>query len=129
GLQGLLPCSDGKRGHPYRDHRQVINGIRWRTRTGAPWRDIPKRYGPWQTCYDRFVEWERQGLWAKILQALQGEADAQGTLVWTHCSVDSTIVRAHQQAAGAPHGEAAEKGGGRARSGGPRIQPRWFQYQ
>ena len=100
-LEPLLPSAAGKRGHPYRDHRQVINGIRWRTRTGAPWRDIPERYGPWKPCYDRFVRWQRRGLWEKILQVLQGEADEHGSLVWTHGSVDSRIVRAHQPAAGA----------------------------
>ena len=100
-LEPLLPSSHGRRGHPYKDHRRVINGIRWRNRTGAPWRDIPERYGPWQTCYDRFVRWTKRGLWGKILQALQAEADAQGELVWTHCSLDGSIVRAHQHAAGA----------------------------
>ena len=62
-LEPLLPSSKGKRGHPYKDHRLVINGIRWRERTGAPWRDLPERYGPWQTCYDRFVSWQRRGIW------------------------------------------------------------------
>jgi transposase len=125
-LAPLLPPEKGHRGHPYKDHRQVINGIRWRQRTGAPWRDIPARYGPWQTCYDRFVRWQQRGLWAKLLQALQGEADTHGTLVWTHCSVDSSIVRAHQHAAGARRRLAvpAEKGGARTCSGGTRIQPR-----
>jgi Putative transposase of IS4/5 family (DUF4096) len=81
----------------------VINGIRWRERTGAPWRDIPERYGPWQTCYDRFVSWQERGIWPRILQTLQGEADAAGELVWTQCSIDSSVIRAHQHAAGARH--------------------------
>ena len=57
-LAPLLPPG-GKRGKPWQDHRRVINGILWKLRTGAPWRDLPERYGPWQTCYDRFVRWRR----------------------------------------------------------------------
>ncbi|WP_344860924.1 transposase, partial [Planomonospora alba] len=52
-IEPLLPATDG-RGRPWRNHREVVNGILWRLRTGAPWRDIPERYGPWQTCYERF---------------------------------------------------------------------------
>jgi transposase len=106
-LESLLPSQKGKRGHPYKEHRRVIDGIRWRARTGAPWRDIPERYGPWQTCYDRFVRWQRRGIWPRILQTLQGAADAAGELVWTHCSIDGSVVRAHQHAAGARHTPAA----------------------
>ena len=109
-LAPLLPNSQGKRGHPYKDHRRVIDGIRWRARTGAPWRDIPERYGPWQTCYDRLVRWQQHGLWVQILQALQGAADAAGELVWTHCSIDGSVVRAHQHAAGARHAPATAPG-------------------
>jgi len=109
-LAPLLPNSQGKRGHPYKEHRRVIDGIRWRARTGAPWRDIPERYGPWQTCYDRFLRWQQRGIWVKILQALQGAADAAGELVWTHCSIDGSVVRAHQHAAGARHAPATAPG-------------------
>jgi transposase len=80
----------------------VLNGILWRLRTGAPWRDVPVRYGPWQTCYDRYVRWQQQGVWIQILQALQARAAAAGRLHWAEGSLDSTIVRAHQHAAGAP---------------------------
>ncbi len=59
-LRPLLP-RNGRWGGQWRDHRQVINGILWRLRVGAPWRDVPARYGPWQTCYDRFVRWRRDG--------------------------------------------------------------------
>jgi len=105
-LRPLLPSSDGKRGHPYEDHRKVINGILWRLRTGAPWRDMPERYGPWQTCYDRLVNWRRAGVWERILQTLQGQADEVGAVDWEVVSVDSTVVRAHQHAAGARHASA-----------------------
>ena len=59
-LQPLLP-QNGRRGKQWRHHRQVINGILWRLRVGAPWRDVPERYGAWQTCYDGFVRWRRDG--------------------------------------------------------------------
>src|SRR4028118_925567 len=81
-LRPLLPPQKGKRGRPYLDHRQVVNGILWRDRTGAPWRDVPERYGCWKTCYSRFWRWQRQGVWQRVLQQLQGQADAEGTPPW-----------------------------------------------
>ncbi len=95
----LLPCN-GRRGGQWQDHRRVINGVLWRVRTGTPWRDVPARYGPWQTCYDRFVRWRRDGTWDRLLAHAQTNADAVGELEWV-ISVDSTSVRAHQHAAGA----------------------------
>nr|WP_262506136.1 transposase [Streptomyces sp. CB00271] len=62
-IEPLLPQVDG-RGRPWRDHRQVVNGVLWRLRTGAPWRDLPERYGPWQTVYERFARGEADGTWA-----------------------------------------------------------------
>lgn len=72
----------------------------WRLRTGAPWRDLPQRYGPWQTVYERFARWEADGTWAKLLKHVQVRDDTVGAVEWT-VSVDSTINRAHQHAAGA----------------------------
>jgi transposase len=135
-LRPRLPSSDGKPGRPYEDHRKVINGILWRLRTGAGWRDLPDRYGPWQTCYDRFVSWRRAGIWPQILQTLQAEADAQGAIDWEVISIDSSVVRAHQHAAGARRTpakadrDAAKKGEAatvRRRSAG--TQPRRLQHQ
>jgi transposase len=77
-----------------------VNGVLWRLRTGAPWRDLPERYGPWQTVYERFARWETDGTWARLLQYVQVKDDAVGAVQWT-VSVDSTINRAHQHAAGA----------------------------
>jgi len=95
----LLP-ENGRRGQQWKDHRKVINGILWKLRTGAPWRDLPPRYGPWQTCYDRFVRWRRDGTWDRWLAHAQTESDAVGEVEW-EVSVDSTVTRAHQHAAGA----------------------------
>ena len=98
-IEPLLPQLEG-RGRPWRDHRQVVNGVLWRLRTGAPWRDLPKRYGPSQTVYERFARWEADGTWAKLLEHVQVRDDAVGRVEWT-VAVDSTVNRAHQHAAGA----------------------------
>src|SRR2546423_1755813 len=97
-LEPLLPRSEGKVGHPYKEHRQVLNGLLWIARTGAPWRDLPERYGPWKTCHDRLRRWQRQGIWKRVFQELLAQVDAEGKLDWSHCSIDSTVVRAHQHA-------------------------------
>ncbi|WP_435860568.1 IS5 family transposase [Streptomyces prasinus] len=85
---------------PIWTRRQLIDGIRWRTRTGTPWRDIPERYGPWGRVYDLFRRWQRDGTWQRIFTELQARADAKGLITW-HLNVDSTVCRAHQHAAGA----------------------------
>jgi transposase len=108
----LPPERSGKRGHPYNEHRTVINGILWIDRTGAPWRDLPERYGPWQTCADRLYRWQRLGIWQQRLQALQAKQDAAGHLAWDGCALDSTSIKAHPHAAGARH--APQKGGHKA---------------
>ena len=98
-LGPLLPAS--KRGRPPKwTKRQLINGIRWRVRAGAPWRDVPAEYGPWQTVYGLFRRWQRDGTWAQVLAGLQARADTAGLITWD-VSVDSTVARAHQHAAGA----------------------------
>ncbi|MCL2585937.1 MAG: IS5 family transposase [Streptosporangiales bacterium] len=88
--------------------RQLIDGIRWRTRTGSPWRDLPERYGPWQSAYDLFRRWQLAGTWARIVTALQALADEAGHVTWD-VSVDSGTARAHQHAAGARKDPAAQK--------------------
>ncbi|MGH8833835.1 MAG: IS5 family transposase [Actinomycetes bacterium] len=92
-----------QRGGRWRDHRQVLNGILFRVRTGVPWRDLPERYGPWETVYKRFARWQTDGTWARIQASLQTQADGAGELHWD-AQVDSTVVRAHQHAAGARKG-------------------------
>jgi transposase len=99
-LEPLLPRAR-KPGRPVMwPKRRLIDGIRWRVRTGSPWRDVPDRYGPWQSVYGLFRRWQRDGTWRKMVTALQGRADAAGLITWD-VSVDSTIARAHQHAAGA----------------------------
>jgi transposase len=101
-LEPLLPRPK-KAGRPRTwSKRQLIDGIRWRVRTGAPWRDVPDYYGHWRSVYGLYRRWQRNGTWARILAALQGQADAIGLITWD-VSVDSTIARAHQHAAGARH--------------------------
>jgi transposase len=95
----LLPPNGG-RGQRWAEHRRVINGILWKLRTGAPWRDLPERYGPGKTCYERLVRWRRDGTWDRLLAHAQTKSDAVGEVEW-EVSIDSTIIRAHQHAAGA----------------------------
>jgi hypothetical protein len=78
----------------------VIDGILHRVRTGVHWRDLPERFGPWKTVYERHRLWSGDGTWERLLQQVQAAADAAGEIDWD-ISVDSTIVRAHQHAAGA----------------------------
>jgi transposase len=99
-LEPLLPAP-ARRGRPPKwTKRQLIDGIRWRVRAGTPWRDVPLAYGPWQTIYGLFRRWQRNGTWMVILAGLQARADAAGLITWD-VSVDSTVARAHQHAAGA----------------------------
>ena len=99
-LEPQLPRGK-KPGRPRKwTRRQLIDGIRWRTRAGAPWRDVPERYGPWESVYGLFRRWQRDGTWAGIVTGLQVRADAAGLITWD-VSVDSPIARAHQHAAGA----------------------------
>ena len=79
-LEPVLPRGRKPGRPPERTKRQLIDGIRWRTRTGAPWRDVPPAYGPWQTVYGLFRRWQRNGTWREILTALQGRADAAGLI-------------------------------------------------
>ena len=74
----LLPSSDGCRGGQWRDHRQVLEAIAWRYRTGSPWRDLPARFGPHQTVWKRHDRWSADGTYARLVTAAQAHADAAG---------------------------------------------------
>ena len=103
-LKPLLPPQKPQIGCPSKNHRTVLNGILWILRTGAPWRDLPNRYGAWQTVSGRFYRWRRIGLWSQLLSTLQQQADAQGRLNWDIHFVDGSVIRAHHHAAGAKRG-------------------------
>ena len=94
----------------------MVEAILWRLRTGAPWRDLPERYGPWPTVYTRFWRWTRTGVWERILAAVQRRADAAGQVDWTVHFVDGTVIRAHQHAAGARGGTRRPRRWARARA-------------
>ncbi len=101
-LEKLLPPErSGQAGRPFCSHRQVLNGIFWIHRTGAPWRDLPDYYGPWTTVYDRFRRWCQGGLWTEILNRLQAQGRQLGRIDFDFAAVDGSVVRAHKAASGA----------------------------
>ena len=92
----LLPSNAGRKGHPFRHNRMIVEDIIYRARTGISWRDLPRdRFGPWQTVWKRHYLYGQLGVWDRIHAALMAEADARGDIDWT-ASVDATISRAHQ---------------------------------
>jgi transposase len=99
-LEPYLPAG-GTLGHPWDDHRRILNGIFWKLHTAAQWRDIPERYGPWSTIYDRHRRWCQDGTCNRILTALQVPLDQNGKSDWDQCWIDTTNVRARRSAAGA----------------------------
>ena len=99
-LKDMLP-PPSTRGRPRRDFRGVLNAIFWLLRTGAPWRDLPERYGPWQTIYHWFNRWRRDSTWDRMLEALQIRLDREGCIDWDLWCVDGTTIRASRAAAGA----------------------------
>jgi transposase len=103
-IEPLMPSSDGQRGRPFRSHRQVVEGIMYRFRTGIAWRDLPSDFGPWQTIWERHNRFSTDGTWDEIHARLVAEADAAGDVVWD-VSVDSTVNRAHQHATNVPRAE------------------------
>ena len=103
-LEVLLPPQKPKTGRPNTDHRRVVEGMLWVLRTGAPWRDLPRAYGPHSTVANRFYRWWKAGVWERVLAGLHAAGDARGELDWLLHYLDGTVVRAHQHAAGAPRG-------------------------
>jgi transposase len=99
-LEPLLPPRETG-GRPFHEHRLILNGMLYWLHTGVPWRDLPERYGPWQTVYARFRRWSRDGLWDRLLATLQRDLDAAGQIEWTLWCIDGSLVRAHKHAAGA----------------------------
>ena len=100
-VEPQVPRSEARTGRPASDRRLMLNGIFWILGTGAPWRDLPERFGPWQTVYDHFRNWRRQGVFAKVIDALQIKLDNRGLIDWELWCVDGASVRATRAAAGA----------------------------
>lgn len=109
----LSPRSQGRKaGRPPCDCRAVVNGILWVLHTGAPWRDLPERYGPWETVFTRFTRWRRDGTWSRLATALLDELDDKGLIDHELWCIDGTVIRASRAAAG------AEKKGGALKAAG-----------
>src|SRR5438876_10488931 len=98
-VKGLMPVQ--RRGGKWNDHRTTVNGMLWVLRTGAPWRDLPERYGRWQSVYDRFNRWRGEGMYQRLLKALRIRLDKAGKIDWDLWLVDGSNVRASRAAAGA----------------------------
>lgn len=125
-ISDLMP-GNGRRGGQWNDHRTVLNGIFWILHSGAQWREMPERYGKWQSVYDRFNRWRKDGTIDRILQRLQMRLDQEGRIDWDLWCIDGTHVRASRSAAGAGESKttpasrrtthwAAAEGGGEASS-------------
>ncbi len=97
----LFPTKKGRPGRPWNDHRRTLNGIIWILRTGAPWRDLPTEYGPWQSVYDRFNRWCSDGMWDRIHSSLLRLLDDAGAIDYDLWFIDGSCVRASRSAAGA----------------------------
>jgi transposase len=96
--QRLKPVLPGRRTGPKADDRSFIDAVLYRAKTGVAWRDLPERFGPWKSVYNRFSNWARRGLWAEIFKALRIDVDDLASIA------DGTIVRAHQDASGGKGG-------------------------
>jgi len=117
-LEPLLP---GRKGHPGRagqDNRRFLNAVFWVAKTGAPWRDLPERLGRWNTVFQRYNRWCQRGVWQRILEALGGDPNLE------HLLLDSTIVRAHQHAAGAKKKTTLKPWDARVAAGARKSTPR-----
>lgn len=96
-LQGLLPERRPGPASKLGD-RLFVDAVLYRTKTGCPWRDLPERFGPWKSVYNRFCNWAERGVWARIFKSLQLDVDETGSIV------DASVVRAHQDASGGKGG-------------------------
>jgi transposase len=100
-LDLVLPKSTAKTGRPARDRREMLNGLLWILSTGAQWRDLPERFGPWQTVYGTFRDWRKAGVYDAILDVLHVRLDQAGQIDWELWCLDGTSVRGSRSAAGA----------------------------
>jgi len=117
-MKDHLPGKRSDPGRTAKDNRRFVDGVLWLARTGAPWRDLPERYGCWNSAFQRYSRWSKRGVWQRILEALGGDEDLE------HLLLDSTTVRAHQHAAGAKGGETARRSAALGVGGAPKFTPR-----
>jgi len=94
-IRDLLPGQEGHVGVTAKDNRLFIEAVIWKFRTGAPWRDVPERFGDWKNVHRRFSRWAASGVWERVFKALADDPDNE------YAMIDATIVRAHQHSAGA----------------------------
>ena len=111
-IEHLLPGKEGDPGAHSEDNRKFVDGVIWIARTGAPWRDLPERYGEWNSVYQRFNRWAKSGVWERVFQAVR-LPDLEALLL------DSTIIRAHQHAAGAAQKKGMKRWAARAEDSAP----------
>ena len=107
-IEKLVPGKEGDKGRRGDDNRLFVDAVLWIARTGAPWRDLPPEFGNWNSQFQRFRRWARKGVWESLFKELSVESDCEYLLI------DSTIVRAHQHAAGAKGGATRRRLGVRA---------------
>jgi transposase len=106
-IESMLPGKATDRGVTAKDNRLFVESVLWIARTGSPWRDLPEGFGPWNSAYKRFARWSDGGVWHRVFKELAKDADFEEVFL------DSTIVRAHQHAAGAPKKRASKRSGAR----------------
>lgn len=104
-IQDLLPGKAGDRGVTAKDNRLFVEAVLWIARTGSPWRDLDPAMGNWHATYTRFSRWSKKGVWARLIKAVRDDADLEALFI------DSTVVRAHQHAAGAQKKLARKRSG------------------
>jgi transposase len=109
-IKDLLPGREGHVGTNAKNNRLFVEAVLWRYRSGAPWRDLPERFGDWNNTHRRFSRWAKTGVWERIFKHLSADPDNE------YAMIDSTIVRAHQHSAGAPK-KGATKRSGAAKAG------------
>lgn len=100
-VESLIAVEPARTGRPRRSAREMLNAALWILRTGAPWRDLPERYGPWQSAYEYFNQWRSNGTYDRVLEALQIRLDREGNIDWDLFCIDGSNVRASRSAAGA----------------------------
>jgi transposase len=111
-IKHLVPGKEGDPGAHGEDNRRFVNGVIWIARTSAPWRDLPERYGEWNSVYQRFNRWSKSGVWNRVFQAVK-LPDLEALLL------DSTVIRAHQHAAGVAEKNRTKRSAARVAASAP----------